>query len=499
MNRAKAQILALARAGNPVRAWSLFRDQGLDAICDDPSLLTLKGRLQKDLADRENGEGRTQFYREASSSYFSAFEARQDSYPLINAATLALLAGDDERSKELARQVLDLLDENPDEGETPYWREATRAEAMLLLGRSDDAQRALAAGIDQLPRAWEDHAATIRQFERVLRALGHDSSWLDSHRPPCAIHFSGMIGLEPNDPQLKNEISAAVAELKPGFAFGALAAGADIMLAEAMVDAGASLHVILPADVDSFRDTSVTPFGSDWGARFDALLDFAEQIETASPAWQENEDMGRGAIALASLAAMGQCLRQAEVNATVGRAITIASTEEETRPHIAEWERAGLPIYKIATKRAHSFETTSPSMDASDIAPSSALLAVRGSDRAAINDCAPATGVEILATREGSLLTGDPGSCLKTAIECTRRDSKTAAGMAIAPASLCASDKTLGDMAERLLSVASEGTIFTDRFSAMVCKTLEPTISVEEQGELSSPTGPVPLWLVRSA
>ena len=65
-------ILSLARAGNPVRAWALFRSSGLAAQEDDAKVLTLKGRLLKDLARRAEGEERSRLYSEASDAYMAA-------------------------------------------------------------------------------------------------------------------------------------------------------------------------------------------------------------------------------------------------------------------------------------------------------------------------------------------------------------------------------------------------------------------------------------------
>ncbi len=67
-------------------------------------------------------------------------------YPLINAATLSLLSGDRAQAEEIAREVLERIAREPDEPETPYWRAATEAEALLLLGRTGEARAALDGG-----------------------------------------------------------------------------------------------------------------------------------------------------------------------------------------------------------------------------------------------------------------------------------------------------------------------------------------------------------------
>src|SRR5436189_74841 len=78
----------------------------------------------------------------------------------------------------------------PGEPETPYYRAATEAEALLLLGRREDARDALAAAVAAAPQAWEDHGSTLRQFVAIEAALGGDPAWLDLLRPPVSLAWA---------------------------------------------------------------------------------------------------------------------------------------------------------------------------------------------------------------------------------------------------------------------------------------------------------------------
>ena len=73
------QILSIARAGNPARAWALFQSSGWDERGDDPKALTLKGRLLKDQAKAADGADRARFYGEAASAYAAAAGLERDS------------------------------------------------------------------------------------------------------------------------------------------------------------------------------------------------------------------------------------------------------------------------------------------------------------------------------------------------------------------------------------------------------------------------------------
>jgi hypothetical protein len=215
-----------------------------------------------------------------------AANASDSTYPLINAASLTLLAGERGAAAKLARRVLRILEAHPEEPETPYWRAATRAEALLVLDREADARAAFAEAVELAPEAWEDHASTLRQFALILAQQGRDASWLDAHRPPRSLHFAGHMSFDAavaRRAHVDESIAAILDEEKVHFGYGALAAGADIIVAEALVARGAELHAVLPGGPEAFASVSVDPFGRGWRRRFDALLAEAETVRAVRP------------------------------------------------------------------------------------------------------------------------------------------------------------------------------------------------------------------------
>ncbi|MXO90996.1 hypothetical protein GRI41_09200 [Altererythrobacter aquaemixtae] len=256
----------------------MMEQNGLLDSDTDQRALTLQARLVKDRAKLAEGAERAGLFAESAAIYAKAGAIDNGSYPLINAASLYLLAGQKAQSEKLARDVLKALDENPDEAETPYWLGATRAEALLLLGEQAQARAALRGAVTKQPAAWEDHAATIGQFELLCAELGCDAAWLDQLRPPSAVHFSGIMNVAQSDEAAPRQISEWLERENIGFGFGALAAGSDIWIGEALLARGAQLHVILPCDRATFRAASVTIVDDAWGPRFDRLMDQAESI-----------------------------------------------------------------------------------------------------------------------------------------------------------------------------------------------------------------------------
>jgi tetratricopeptide (TPR) repeat protein len=336
-----AAILALARSGATQRAWDAFRASGFDTAEDDFELLTLKGRLLKDRAKQAAGAERTALFAQAGAAYERAATLRPDSYPLINAAAMALFADDRVRAELLANKVQNLIESGADTGETPYWGEATRAEALLLLGRNYDARSSLQKAISLAPQAWEDHAATLGQFGAILAATGDDTSWLDPLRPPPTLHFTGILGIAADDIMAHQAIDAAIRRLSPGFGYGALAAGADIIAAEALLVHGAELHVVLPSEPAEFRAASVDPFGHDWAQRFDALLDDAQSITICG----QGEATSTAGVTLAEYHAMGLTIEKAAQLQTKAIAMRMEPAERVSPDDL--WTGSGRSMHRV--------------------------------------------------------------------------------------------------------------------------------------------------------
>ncbi|HEY0300358.1 MAG TPA: TRAFs-binding domain-containing protein, partial [Rhizomicrobium sp.] len=277
-------IIAYARSGALDYACRLFLEGGFELVDDDPAVLSVRGRLLKDRALAAEGAERRRLYLEAAGAYARAGEIGGATYPLINAATLSLLAGRREQSKALARKLLERALAGGDELETPYYRAATHAEALLLLGEIAKARTALNKAFALAPKAYEDHASTLRQFGLILTELGKDTAWLDPLRPPRTLHFAGHMGVGIGAKALKRRLRAVIAKERVGFGYGALAAGADILVAEALLEEGAELHLVLPMPKERFRALSVAGFGDGWTIKFDRILARAASVRAIAGA-----------------------------------------------------------------------------------------------------------------------------------------------------------------------------------------------------------------------
>ncbi|WAC25204.1 hypothetical protein OU999_08475 [Blastomonas sp. SL216] len=447
---------------------------GLLDSASDPKALSLQARLVKDRAKRAGaGPEQARLFDQSAQLYAKAAAIAGSSYPLINAASLSLFAGKPAQARRFAQDVLDLMAANPMEGETPYWREATRAEALLLLDQEVEARAALRKAIARQPHAWEDHAATIVQFALIIAEKGWDAAWLDAHRPPPSVHFSGIAGLDPDDSAVAAGIAQFIASERPGFAFGALAAGADLLFAEAFIswrDAqcpAAELHVVLPYPIDQFRQLSVAAFGEHWTGRFDWALAQA----TTTTVYGLADPSLPLAVEYADYVAMGRAVRNAQVLASQACAVTVVGQGESLRPQLASWRDGGRSLTIIeGTRLAGSKKGQGVKRQR--------LQTVVWADEATWSIHADLLSAATEARRLASA-----GDSARVAI-------------ILAPCDPDQAPAPLLQRAAALAAVANPGAVVSDEATAMALVRAGWDAAVEELGELPLTSGREPIWSV---
>jgi hypothetical protein len=276
-------IITAARGGAIDHAWSMFRAGGFDQIDGDPAALAVKGRLLKEKALRAVGDARARNFADAAIAYAAADRIAPQPYTRANVAALSLLAGNVEHGRAMAGDLLAWLEREADLHETPYYLAAARAEALLVRGDVVGAEQALSEAIEREPAAWEDHAVTLHQMQRIAAAQGLTLPWLARFQPPRSLHYAGHLGIgDEGAAALREAVDRILREERIGFAYGALAAGAEIVIAEQVLNAGAELHLILPTDAANFAQQSVSRYGGDWAERFEACLEQATSMRIAT-------------------------------------------------------------------------------------------------------------------------------------------------------------------------------------------------------------------------
>jgi hypothetical protein len=280
-------ILALARTGSTSEAERRFVELRLPAV-DTEDVAALWARILKDRALAVSGEERRRLAEVAALTYQRIADQNRAYFPAINAATLRLVAGDAATAQSLASEALALVDAS---GESSYYATATRAEAELLLGDTGAARAELAAAAGLHDGDFGAVSTTRRQLRMICNLTGVDDAILSVLAGPSVAHYCGHMiagdggndGLRHFDESVaRTDISAAIARNPVGFAYGSLASGADILWAEALLDAGAELHVVLPFALEDFLETSVSPSGEVWVRRFHECLGRAVSVTHAT-------------------------------------------------------------------------------------------------------------------------------------------------------------------------------------------------------------------------
>lgn len=376
-------VLALARAGATGEAARRFDEYQL-ARSDDEDVSSLRARIAKDEALAAEGSERRSLTTRAAERYQAIYARTAGYYPGVNAATLWLLAEQPERSRQLARDVLERLDEL---GEESYYAAATAAEAHLLLGEVEEAGRALGRAAELHGGDLGALSTTRRQLRLSRPVLAFDPALLAPLTGPSVVHFCGhrtsgnpgAVFPAAAEPEVAHRIALVIGEDPPGFAYGSLASGADILWAEALLEAGSELHVVLPFALGEFIRVSVQPAGETWVERFHRCLDRATAVYYAT----EDAFMGDDVLfSYGSELAMGLALLRARYLGTEARQLAVwdgapAEQSAGTAVDVARWRRAGRSVIVVPPVPGNEVTASGDPGAAAGPAPSTRLDAPR--------------------------------------------------------------------------------------------------------------------------
>ncbi|HZK90336.1 MAG TPA: adenylate/guanylate cyclase domain-containing protein [Stellaceae bacterium] len=378
-------VVCLASTRATSQASELFSKLGLEPTEAKTALVPpalrldiacLQGRLRKDAALAAQGMARQSGLAAAAELYEAAYRREAAAgnaeayYPGVNAATLWLLADERADAIRLANAVLTEL--GAVHHQDGYYKLVSAAEAHLVLGETERARELLGRARDEIGGTADGDfralASTIQQLRLVVEANRLDPPVLAALAPPRVLHYSGHIIARPGasgrfpadqEDRVRREIEAKIAASNFGFAYGSLAAGADILFAEAILARGASLHVVLPFDRREFVRESVRPSGSGWLKRFERCLAAATSVRYATRDRYLGDDQ---LYAYCGQLAMGLALLRARYLATEAEQVAVWDGRAPIGPagaavDIANWRHSGSPSTRIdsgSTLRAAS-------------------------------------------------------------------------------------------------------------------------------------------------
>ncbi len=362
------QGLTLVRLGAHGRALDVANTLASEKI-DDPEMFTdvlsLIARVNKDLAlGSKSAKEKKKYLELALSGYQDACDRSHEgykSYPAINAATLALLAGKTQLAKKLADQAQsEAKKEARRAGPDAHWQIATLAEAQFVLGNMKEAENHYREAVRIAGRRFDDIGSMRRNARVLAKHFGKSGEWVESalHIPSVVVFTGHMIdkpGRErPRFPAKLEEtvgkqIESELAKLDAGFGFSGAACGSDILFLEAMMKRG-HINIVLPFSVEEFVKTSVdiVPKGN-WKKRFDHVMECAENVQVASGAPSE---WGGIVFEYASLLLLGLAQLRARALDTdlVGLAVWDHNPGDGpggTAETVKSWRQRGIKVVEI--------------------------------------------------------------------------------------------------------------------------------------------------------
>ncbi len=303
--------LALLRSGAVQQALDLLQKL-LDEGNRDEETLGLLARAHKDFANRATDpRDKTRQWELAYETYASAYERTRGYWSGINAATIARYLNHQDQAVTLANRVteqclqeLSRVTGNPGE---LYWLQATLGEAALIRGEFSDAIKWYTQAGRGAGRRYGDLASTRRNARLLFAVMDLDPVQRQRieacFQIPRVVVFAGHMIDQPGRPkprfpnylapQVYQKIADALARLDARIGVASAACGSDILFLEAMLKREGEINVILPHLKEEFIKSSVSVVpGTDWGPRFEAVLEQATQVIIAS----ENRASGNAMV-----------------------------------------------------------------------------------------------------------------------------------------------------------------------------------------------------------
>ena len=276
--------LALAQMGSSTRAQAILNS----LAAKDPAnreTLSILGRTYKDQWCADPADDR--YLRKSFDCYNRAFEIQPaESYPGINAATIAFLLKETDKANRIAKTVLEICQAQPDD----YWKHATVAEALVVLGDADGARQSYRAAVAAENDNLRAFSSTRKQARALSRHLYGRADAFDECFPiPKLVVFSGHMIDAPDrrtprfpqtkEPEIKELLEKQLSAMNAGIGFASAASGSDILFLEAMLGRGGTIHLVLPWPAEEFVKTSVEIAGDGaWVERFQNVLGRAASI-----------------------------------------------------------------------------------------------------------------------------------------------------------------------------------------------------------------------------
>ena len=302
------KALSVARTGATGEANDILEELRKQGHADEETMGIL-ARTHKDLWMLSSTEEDADYHLlQSLGFYLEGYESSGGYYTGINAASMALVAGETEKAEAIAREVSAICEESlakapPDSGEF-YWLEATAAEAALVVGDLDTATKFYRKATTQHHPGAAEASRTRSQARFLLQHLGEDKRQLDNcfSLPKIGL-FSGHMFDQPHreiprfpvaiEDEVREAIEQSVLRHDIQVGYCSLANGGDLIFAETLLRNGGEVHVIIPFSLETFKKYSVqNPLVPNAEYRFDQVLENSATVRVLSEKSDPNDQAG---------------------------------------------------------------------------------------------------------------------------------------------------------------------------------------------------------------
>jgi class 3 adenylate cyclase/tetratricopeptide (TPR) repeat protein len=280
--------LALSRTGSLERAVSIIEPLIINGDKSEDSYGILASAYKK-LWQRALKEEDACFYaKKALELYEQGFEITGGYYTGLNAATMHLFLGNNEKSEKIAIAVVSQCRKIVDLNPLDYWAMASLAEALLLTGECEEALE-IYSHLKDFSHSNYTRICTTRnqalQIAKLKNCEKEISSVLDlgsvviftGHMIDSPDRYSKRFNGE-DEVFVAAEIRKKLDSMKAVTGYSSAACGADILFLEAMLERGAEVNIVLPFRVEDFLETSVKFAGPSWEVRFNQVMERATTV-----------------------------------------------------------------------------------------------------------------------------------------------------------------------------------------------------------------------------
>jgi class 3 adenylate cyclase/tetratricopeptide (TPR) repeat protein len=357
--------LALTRSGAASTANELLSELYAEGHRDEETV-GLLARTHKELA-REVGESpeAQKHLRKALEFYAQAYGDTEGYWTGINAATLALCLGEQDRAttlaEEVARRCREKLNQSEPADTDRYWILSTLGETALLLRRWSEAEEWYSQALEVGRGKWGSLHSTRQNARLLAQHLGEGIELVERlFRLPNVVMFVGHMVDRPDrmiprfPPRLEGAVKQAIQSrlqrLNAQFGYASAACGSDILFHEAILERNGESHIVLPYEKELFAKDSVELLDSgDWNKRFEQVVERAIEVEEAS---KRSQICGEVSFEFANLLLHGLASIRAQQLDTKLIPLGVWDGKQEnelggTAHTIARWRAAGLEVETI--------------------------------------------------------------------------------------------------------------------------------------------------------